>query len=72
MVPSFDVLDRLSSALGLDDSSAREVRGLLVAVEAAAGAGLASDDDGIAGAVLDDAAYRADAIMVNAPAAVQG
>ncbi|MFJ2726344.1 Scr1 family TA system antitoxin-like transcriptional regulator [Streptomyces collinus] len=59
MVPSFDVLDRLSSALGLDDSSAREVRDLLVAVEAAADAGLASGDDGIAGAVLDDAVRSA-------------
>ncbi|MGW1982741.1 helix-turn-helix domain-containing protein [Streptomyces collinus] len=59
MVPSFDVLDRLSSALSLDDSSAREVRDLLVAVEAAPGAGLASDDDGIPGAVLDDAVRAA-------------
>ncbi|MGW0409973.1 helix-turn-helix domain-containing protein [Streptomyces collinus] len=59
MVPSFDVLDRLSSALGLDDSSAREVRDLLVAVEAAADAGPASGDDGIAGAVLDDAVRSA-------------
>ncbi|MFJ5013640.1 helix-turn-helix domain-containing protein [Streptomyces griseoluteus] len=59
MVPSFDVLDRLSRALGLDDTSAREVRDLLVAVEAAADAGPASDDDGLAGAVLDDAVRSA-------------
>ncbi|MYV39860.1 helix-turn-helix domain-containing protein [Streptomyces sp. SID1328] len=59
MVPSFDVLDRLSRALGLDDTSAREVRDLLVAVEAAADAELASDDDGVAGAVLDDAVRSA-------------
>ncbi|MFF3633297.1 helix-turn-helix domain-containing protein [Streptomyces sp. NPDC002250] len=59
MVPSFDVLDRLSRALGLDDSSAREVRDLLVAVEAAADAGLAPDEDGIAGAVLNDAVRSA-------------
>ncbi|MEU9923774.1 helix-turn-helix transcriptional regulator [Streptomyces griseoluteus] len=59
MVPSFDVLDRLSRALGLDDSSAREVRDLLVAVEAAADAGLGPDEDGIAGAVLDKAVRSA-------------
>ncbi|MFF7237699.1 Scr1 family TA system antitoxin-like transcriptional regulator [Streptomyces collinus] len=59
MVPSFDVLDRLSRALDLDDSSAREVRDLLVAVEAAADAELAPDDDGAAGAVLDDAVRSA-------------
>ncbi|OKJ86987.1 hypothetical protein AMK32_06970 [Streptomyces sp. CB01883] len=59
MVPSFDVLDRLSRALGLDDSSAREVRDLLVAVEAAADAGLPPDEDGIAGAVLNDAVRSA-------------
>ncbi|MFE0363360.1 helix-turn-helix domain-containing protein [Streptomyces sp. NPDC001356] len=59
MVPSFDVLDRLLRALGLDDSSAREVRDLLVAVEAAADAGLAPDEDGIAGAVLNDAVRSA-------------
>ncbi|MFJ3807273.1 helix-turn-helix domain-containing protein [Streptomyces sp. NPDC090073] len=59
MVPSFDVLDRLSRALGLDDSSAREVHDLLVAIEAAADAGLAPDDGGAAGAVLDDAVRSA-------------
>ncbi|KUO08776.1 hypothetical protein AQJ58_29455 [Streptomyces sp. DSM 15324] len=35
MVPSADVLDRLSRALGLDESTTREVRDLLGAVEAA-------------------------------------
>ncbi|WP_085215013.1 helix-turn-helix transcriptional regulator [Streptomyces sp. Amel2xC10] len=35
MVPSADVLGRLSNALGLDASTAQEVRDLLVAVEAA-------------------------------------
>ncbi|MGV3646394.1 helix-turn-helix domain-containing protein [Streptomyces antibioticus] len=35
MVPSADVLGRLSRALGLDASTAQEVRDLLVAVEAA-------------------------------------
>ncbi|MDX2595286.1 helix-turn-helix transcriptional regulator [Streptomyces sp. WI03-4A] len=59
MVPSFDVLDRLSRALGLDDSSAGEVRDLLVAIEAAADAGLVPDDGGVAGAVLDDAVRSA-------------
>ncbi|MFD3821593.1 helix-turn-helix domain-containing protein [Streptomyces sp. NPDC058625] len=32
MIPSVDVLDRLSNALGLDEPTAREVRDLLVAV----------------------------------------
>ncbi|GGW75706.1 helix-turn-helix domain-containing protein [Streptomyces griseoloalbus] len=36
MVPSADVLDRLSRALGLDEATAGEVRELLAAVEAAA------------------------------------
>ncbi|MGV9253249.1 helix-turn-helix domain-containing protein [Streptomyces sp. NPDC003697] len=39
MVPSLDVLDRLSRALDLDESTAREVRDLLAAVEAAADSG---------------------------------
>src|SRR5687768_15270516 len=55
MVPSSDVLDRLSRALGLDDSTAREVRDLLVAVEAAADSGPAAGDEAPAGAVLDEA-----------------
>lgn len=59
MVPSADVLDRLSQALDLDESTAREVRDLLAAVEAAAGAGLASGEDAPAGAVLDEAVRSA-------------
>ncbi|MFH9039033.1 helix-turn-helix domain-containing protein [Streptomyces sp. NPDC017966] len=59
MVPSSDVLDRLSRALGLDDSTAREVRDLLVAVEAAAASGPASGDEAPAGAVLDEAVRSA-------------
>ncbi|MFF9759762.1 MULTISPECIES: helix-turn-helix domain-containing protein [Streptomyces] len=59
MVPSSDVLDRLSRALGLDDSTAREVRDLLVAVEAAADSGPASGDEAPAGAVLDEAVRSA-------------
>ncbi|MFJ2947960.1 helix-turn-helix domain-containing protein [Streptomyces sp. NPDC087226] len=45
MVPSTDVLDRLSRALGLDESTAGEVRELLAAVEAV------SDSDQLAGVV---------------------
>ncbi|MFI2509977.1 helix-turn-helix domain-containing protein [Streptomyces sp. NPDC018972] len=59
MVPSPDVLDRLSRALGLDDSTAREVRDLLVAVETAADSGPASGDEALAGAVLDEAVRSA-------------
>ncbi|WP_221348027.1 helix-turn-helix domain-containing protein [Streptomyces beigongshangae] len=59
MVPSLDVLDRLSRALGLDDLTAREVRELLVAVEAAADSGSASGDEAPAGMVLDDAVRSA-------------
>ncbi|MFI9267803.1 helix-turn-helix domain-containing protein [Streptomyces werraensis] len=59
MVPSPDVLDRLSRALGLDDSTVREVRDLLVAVEAAADSGPASGDEALAGAVLDEAVRSA-------------
>ncbi|MGW7285172.1 helix-turn-helix domain-containing protein [Streptomyces sp. NPDC054847] len=59
MVPSPDVLDRLSRALGLDDSTVREVRDLLVAVEAAADSGPASGDEAPAGAVLDEAVRSA-------------
>jgi transcriptional regulator with XRE-family HTH domain len=59
MVPSLDVLDRLSSALGLDDSTAREVRDLLAAVEAAAGSVQASADDISDGSVLDEAVRSA-------------
>ncbi|URN18744.1 helix-turn-helix transcriptional regulator [Streptomyces sudanensis] len=60
MVPSADVLDRLSRALGLDESTAREVRDLLVAVETAADSDPpASGEDVPAGAVLDEAVRSA-------------
>ncbi|MFI6209369.1 helix-turn-helix domain-containing protein [Streptomyces sp. NPDC051041] len=59
MVPSRDVLDRLSRALGLDDSTVREVRDLLAAVEAAADFDPVSDDDALAGAALDEAVRSA-------------
>ncbi|MEW1873107.1 helix-turn-helix transcriptional regulator [Streptomyces caelestis] len=59
MVPSPDVLDRLSRALGLDDSTSREVRDLLVAVETAADSGPASGDEALAGAALDEAVRSA-------------
>ncbi|MGI5480643.1 helix-turn-helix domain-containing protein [Streptomyces lavendofoliae] len=55
MVPSADVLDRLSRALGLDDATAGEVRDLLGAVEAAADSGSVPGEDASAGAVLDNA-----------------
>ncbi|MFC8674163.1 helix-turn-helix domain-containing protein [Streptomyces griseorubiginosus] len=57
MVPSVDVLGRLSRALELDEVSSREVRDLLVAVEAAADepdTGEASGDLASVGVVLDD------------------
>ncbi|WP_228977428.1 helix-turn-helix transcriptional regulator [Streptomyces sp. DH12] len=59
MVPSADVLDRLSRALDLDDAATCEVRDLLAAVEAAADSGPASGDDAPVGAVLDDAVLSA-------------
>jgi transcriptional regulator with XRE-family HTH domain len=59
MIPSLDVLDRLLRGLGLDESTVREVRDLLAAVEAAADSGPASDGDALAGAVLDDAVRSA-------------
>ncbi|MEU7567942.1 helix-turn-helix transcriptional regulator [Streptomyces fradiae] len=59
MVPSADVLDRLARALGLDDATAREVRDLLAAVEAAADSGPVSGEDAPAGAVLGDAVRSA-------------
>ncbi|MEU4259667.1 helix-turn-helix transcriptional regulator [Streptomyces sp. NPDC052644] len=59
MVPSADVLDRLSRALGLDDVTACEVRDLLAAVEAAADSGPVPGEDAPAGAVLDDAVRSA-------------
>ncbi|MFF5828832.1 helix-turn-helix domain-containing protein [Streptomyces bacillaris] len=55
MVPSLDVLDRLSRALGLDGPTAGEVRELLAAVEAAVEAGPGSEGDVPAGLVVDEA-----------------
>ncbi|WP_093790677.1 helix-turn-helix transcriptional regulator [Streptomyces sp. cf124] len=55
MVPSLDVLDRLSGALGLDEPTSREVRELLAAVEAAVDAGPQPQTSALAGVVLDDA-----------------
>ncbi|MFF4784213.1 helix-turn-helix domain-containing protein [Streptomyces griseorubiginosus] len=57
MVPSVDVLGRLSRALDLDEASSREVHDLLVAVEAAPDEpepGEASGDLASVGVVLDD------------------
>ncbi|MFC9287054.1 helix-turn-helix domain-containing protein [Streptomyces sp. NPDC057052] len=58
MIPSADVLDRLSDALGLDGSTAREVRDLLLAVmavpETGKGSGEAPD-----GVTLDEAVRSA-------------
>ncbi|WP_405963657.1 helix-turn-helix transcriptional regulator [Streptomyces sp. NBC_00723] len=59
MVPSVDVLGRLSVALDLDESTSREVRDLLVAVEAAPDTVELSDADVPAGAVLDEAVRSA-------------
>lgn len=55
MVPSLDVLDRLSRALGLDELTAREVRDLLATVETAADSARSSDGDLPAGTLLDEA-----------------
>ncbi|MFI7300799.1 helix-turn-helix domain-containing protein [Streptomyces sp. NPDC050121] len=55
MVPSLDVLGRLSLALDLDESTTREVRDLLVAVEAAPDAVEASEDEAPVGAALNEA-----------------
>jgi transcriptional regulator with XRE-family HTH domain len=54
MVPSADVLGRLSRALDLDDVTSREVRDLLAAVEAAPDVDEASEDMASVGVVLDD------------------
>ncbi|GGW83667.1 XRE family transcriptional regulator [Streptomyces galilaeus] len=58
MVPSADVLDRLSNALGLDESTAREMRDLLVAVMAAPETAKASGEVP-AGTTLDEAVRSA-------------
>ncbi|MFJ8197307.1 helix-turn-helix domain-containing protein [Streptomyces sp. NPDC096152] len=55
MVPSLDVLDRLCRALGLEESAACEVRGLLTAVEAAGEIDSGSAESTVAGAVVDEA-----------------
>ncbi|MFF0892283.1 helix-turn-helix domain-containing protein [Streptomyces sp. NPDC003278] len=54
MVPSLDVLDRLARALDLDESTAREVRDLLAAVEAAADSDQLEGGAIPAGAAVDD------------------
>lgn len=59
MVPSLDVLGRLSAALGLDESTTREVRDLLAAVEAAPDEVESSGDKLAAGGALDDAVRSA-------------
>ncbi|MFD9319228.1 helix-turn-helix domain-containing protein [Streptomyces sp. NPDC060053] len=59
MVPSLDVLGRLSAALGLDESTSRDVRDLLVAVEAAPDTVELSDEEAPSGAVLDEAVRSA-------------
>ncbi|MFF8195933.1 helix-turn-helix domain-containing protein [Streptomyces bobili] len=58
MVPSADVLDRLSNALGLDESTAHEVRDLLAAVMAAPETAKASGEVP-AGTALDEAVRSA-------------
>ncbi|MGW0509481.1 helix-turn-helix domain-containing protein [Streptomyces olivaceoviridis] len=59
MVPSPDVLDRLARALGLDESTSRELRDLLAAVMAATDSGSAADDSTGTGAAVDEAVRSA-------------
>ncbi|MER5371835.1 helix-turn-helix transcriptional regulator [Streptomyces sp. NPDC002553] len=59
MVPSLDVLGRLTRALGLDESTTQEVRDLLVAVEAAPGAAELAGAKGPAESPLDQAVRSA-------------
>lgn len=54
MVPSLDVLGRLSRALGLDEATALEVRDLLAAVEAAVDSGGPEDGAASTGVAADD------------------
>ncbi|MGW2831176.1 helix-turn-helix domain-containing protein [Streptomyces sp. NPDC001286] len=54
MVPSLDVLDRLASALGLDEATAVEVRDLLAAVEAAPVFGGPEDAEPSTGVAVDE------------------
>ncbi|MFF1441334.1 helix-turn-helix domain-containing protein [Streptomyces sp. NPDC058295] len=59
MVPSLDVLGRLLLALDLDESTSREVRDLLDAVEVAPDTVESSDEETPVGAVLDEAVRSA-------------
>ncbi|MEU3551646.1 helix-turn-helix domain-containing protein [Streptomyces longwoodensis] len=59
MVPSVDVLGRLSRALGLDETTTREVRDLLSAVEAAQHATQATGAETALGGALDEAVRSA-------------
>ncbi|MET9010484.1 helix-turn-helix transcriptional regulator [Streptomyces olivaceoviridis] len=59
MVPSLDVLDRLSRALGLDESTSRELRDLLVAVMATPDTGSTPDDSTGTGTAVDEAVRTA-------------
>ncbi|WP_328837040.1 helix-turn-helix transcriptional regulator [Streptomyces europaeiscabiei] len=59
MVPSSEVLSRLSRALGLDEATSGEVRELLAAVEAAVDAAPQPEASELPGVVLDDAIRRA-------------
>lgn len=59
MVPSADVLRRLSRALDLDESTAREMRDLLDAVEAAPDTAEASADETLPGTTVDEAVRSA-------------
>lgn len=59
MVPSADVLRRLSRALDLDESTAREMRDLLDAVEAAPDTAEASAGETLAGTTVDEAVRSA-------------
>lgn len=76
MVPSLDVLGRLSLALDLDEPTSREVRDLLVAVEVAPDTVEASSEEAPAGAVLDAAVRSARLVRsfqcVVLPAMLQG
>jgi transcriptional regulator with XRE-family HTH domain len=59
MVPSVDVLGRLSRALGLDETTTREMRDLLTAVEAAQHATQAAGAETALGGALDEAVRSA-------------
>ncbi|MEH0545512.1 helix-turn-helix transcriptional regulator [Streptomyces sp. B21-105] len=59
MVPSLDVLGRLTRALGLDESTTREVRDLLVAVETAPGGVECAGGEAPTGSPLDEAVRSA-------------